>query len=331
MNKSAVALISGGVDSILAAKLAKDAGIEIHGLYMKSAFFGSSDIKKIEYVYKSAEVTGIPLTIFDCDKEFMDILRHPKRGYGKNMNPCIDCHAFFVRKAFEFCPALRASFVVTGEVLGQRPMSQNEKSLYLVEKDAGGIGRILRPLSAKLLPPTQMEKAGIINRDDFLDIRGRSRVMQLELVKKYNLDINTSSAGGCYLTDKGFSKKVIDYIKHYQGYNIDHISLMPYGRHLRISDNAKLIVGRDEVENEIIERHGSLGVLLSADEYTAGPTCVLIGEYDKSDLQTAVMIVNFYSDGKGEKEIIVREKGIETRMLCDEINKDEINSYRIIT
>ena len=195
-------LFSGGLDSILATKLLLEQGIIVQGLTLKSAFFDAKQAKK------AAEKVGIQLKVIDFSDEHLRMVKNPKFGYGKNMNPCIDCHLLMLKTAQKIMTKENFDFVATGEVLGERPMSQRKQILGLLEKEAGLVGRLLRPLSAKLLLPTEAEKKGLVDRRKLLDIQGRSRKRQLALAKKWGIDWYSTPAGGCLLTDPEFSKKL---------------------------------------------------------------------------------------------------------------------------
>jgi tRNA U34 2-thiouridine synthase MnmA/TrmU len=220
-NSKALVLLSGGLDSILAAKILKNQGIKITALSFRSYFFNEKNAKK------AAKNLKIPIKIIDFSRENLGIVKNPKHGYGRAMNPCIDCHILMLKKAKEILekekfhpapePSARygASFVVTGEVLGQRPMSQNKNSLNLIEKESGLRGYLLRPLSAKLLEPTIPEKEGLIKREKLFDITGRSRKRQMALAKKWKIKWYPTPTGGCLLTDLGFGKRLKELLKIY--------------------------------------------------------------------------------------------------------------------
>lgn len=194
----AVGLLSGGLDSMLAARLLLDQGIEVLGMTFVTPFFGP------EKAQRAAEQLGIPLEVMDITVEHFRILKAPRYGYGKGMNPCIDCHALMIRKAGKCVENGRADFVFTGEVLGQRPFSQTKPSLRAVEKESGFAGRVVRPLSALLLPETFPEKEGWLDRSRLLDLRGRSRKRQMALAELYGLRDYPTPAGGCLLTTPFF-------------------------------------------------------------------------------------------------------------------------------
>jgi len=200
----AVALFSGGLDSILAVKLIQEQEIEVKGVNFKTPFFG------LDKTFFAAKSLDMDLEIIDITQELLEILRNPKHGFGKNMNPCIDCHTFMFKKAGEYMSEIGASFIISGEVLGERPMSQNRNSLSVIERESGFEGRILRPLSALLLAETIPEKGGLVDRNKLLNISGRSRKRQMELAVKMGIEDYPSPAGGCKLTEPAFSKRLRD-------------------------------------------------------------------------------------------------------------------------
>ncbi len=242
-NIKAVALFSGGLDSILAVKLIREQRIEVIGVNFKTPFFG------LDKTYAAIKNLDIDLEIIDITQELLEILRNPKHGFGKNMNPCIDCHALMFKKAGEYMTRIGASFILSGEVLGERPMSQNRNSLNIIERESGFEGRILRPLSALLLAETISEKEGLVERNKLLDISGRSRKRQIELAAKMEIEDYPSPAGGCKLTEPAFSKRLRDLFT--QGvFSLEEIELLKLGRHFRLSRDIKLVVGRNKEENK---------------------------------------------------------------------------------
>lgn len=329
MTKNAVVLLSGGLDSILAAKLVKDMGINVHGLFIKTMFFNTKKTNKFVNVMNISKKINIPLSVIDCDKEYIKMLRKPKHGYGKNINPCIDCHIFFLKKAKQFLPVVNADFIITGEVVGQRPMSQHLETIYLIEEEAECRDIVLRPLSGKLLRKTKMEEEGIIDKKNLLDISGRSRSRQIELIKELRLRIKPHTGGGCLLTHKNFKEKMEDYFIHYKNDDFIHLSLMPVGRHFRLSDSVKIIVGKDEKENDIIYAARKNGSVLFPIEEIPGPTALIIGEPNQDELNQAAKIVSRYSDGDGEKEIVYKTKDNEVVINAEQLDDEEISKMRI--
>ncbi len=250
MNKKAVALLSGGLDSTLAIKLMLEQGIEVHALNFLTVFCTCTSKGCRHQATKVAEQLNVPIKVMNVTEEYMEIVKNPKYPRGRNMNPCIDCRIFTFKKAREFMQEIAASFVITGEVIGQRPMSQRKQAIMTIEKESGLEGLIVRPLSAKFFEPTIPEEEGIINRDKLLDIQGRMRNRQMALASQFGINDYPCPAGGCLLTDKGFSARLKALFETNASYDISDLHLLKIGRHFRISDNLRFIVGRDEKENE---------------------------------------------------------------------------------
>jgi tRNA-specific 2-thiouridylase len=264
----AVALFSGGLDSILAVKLIREQKIELKGINFKTPFFGLDEALVI------AKRLDMDLEIIDITEELLKILKKPKYGYGKNMNPCIDCHALMFKKAGEYMNKIGASFILSGEVLGERPMSQNRNSLSIIERESGFEGKILRPLSALLLTETIPEKRGLVDRNKLLNISGRSRKRQMKLADEMGIKDYPSPAGGCKLTEPAFSKRLSDLFT--QGsFSLEEIELLKLGRHFRLSKDIKLVVGRNKEENEQLQNFFQDGDFLFKAKNLKGPVSLL--------------------------------------------------------
>lgn len=247
----AIALFSGGLDSTLAMKLILDQGIEVLAVNINTGFGSTKD--RLEHMQSMCDQVGAQLKIIDIQSEYLqDVLFDPKHGYGKNFNPCIDCHAKMFAVAKRVMEGEGASFLISGEVMGQRPMSQNKDSLQIVLQESGCDGLLLRPLSAKMLAPTIAELNGWVDREKLESITGRNRDRQIELAREIGLENFESPGGGCLLTDANFAKKMFDFIKH-DKFEVKDILVMKYGRHLRLSDGAKLVIGRNKEENEHLQ------------------------------------------------------------------------------
>ncbi len=303
MSKKAKALVlfSGGLDSILAVKILEKQGIKVKALTFKSYFFSAKQ------AIESVEKNDIDLMVVDFSKEHLRLVKNPKHGYGKSMNPCIDCHLFMLKKAKEIMKKMGFDFVATGEVLGQRPMSQNKKALSLIEKESSLKGHLLRPLSARLLDETIPEREGIVDRDDLLDFSGRERKKQMELANKLGVEHYPSPAGGCLLTDPEFGKRLKDLFENYPDCNGNDIELLKYGRHFW-EEEIVIIVGRDEEENEKI---GNLAqkedILIEMKEYP-GPV-TLIRNYGSKEISDSVIkaakqLTQYYSTKARNKKNI---------------------------
>jgi tRNA-uridine 2-sulfurtransferase len=284
-------LFSGGLDSILAARTLQEQGVEVQGLTFVSSFFDSVQAKE------AAKKLGIKLKTVDFSKEHLKIVKRPKYGYGKNMNPCIDCHLLMLKTAKKIIEKEKFDFLATGEVLGERPMSQNRKALELIEKESGLFGYLLRPLSAKLLKPTEVEKNGVVDREKLLDIRGRSRKKQLSLAKQWKIKEYPTPAGGCLLTDPEFSKRLKDLLAKNPRANKNDIELLKLGRHFWQGKD-KIIIGRNEQENEKLKQLKQRNDILIEMENYAGPTALIKKYGSKTSIQTkkrAKELVQLYS------------------------------------
>jgi tRNA-specific 2-thiouridylase len=293
--KKAVALISGGLDSVLAAKVVMEQGFHVVGLYFSSAFSKSYGQEHDTFAARVSRAMGIELRVIDMGQEYIDVVRSPQHGYGKNSNPCIDCKIFMLRKAKDVMRELNAPFVVTGEVLGQRPMSQRRDTLGVIERDADMKGLILRPLSAALLPPTKAELDGLIRRDNLLGISGRSRRVQLQLAERYGIRGYSTPAGGCLLTDKNFSEKLRDLFEDKQAVSPIDIRLLTVGRHYRLDAGVKIVIGRNNKENSLLLSLAPHGYHLFTPFGFPGPIALLNGEPTKDIKQTIGRLIITYS------------------------------------
>jgi hypothetical protein len=260
---------------------------------------------------------GVPARVLDLVDDYFDVLLHPRHGYGANVNPCIDCHLFMIRKAKEVMEREGARFVFTGEVLGQRPMSQNYKALELIDRESGLGGLLVRPLSARLLPETLAEKNGWIARDGLLDIQGRSRRRQMELAAGLGVKGYASPAGGCMLTDEHYAARFKDWMRCRGNAVLTHEEtlLFSVGRHFRLSPSVKAVVGRREVENHYIERAWGAEWLATPVD-VPGPTVLVQGPAGDEDLHFGAALVARYSDAKTAPSVKVAvRKGNEERIF----------------
>jgi len=319
----AIALLSGGLDSILAVKLMLEQGIEVVALNFKSPFC-LCDQKGKCYSALVAEKFKIPLKVIFKGDEYLKTVRNPKHGHGRGMNPCIDCRIFILTKAKEYAEEIGAKFIFTGEVLNERPMSQHEGALRIIEKEAGLNGKILRPLSAKLMPETEAEKEGWVDREKLLDIKGRSRKPQIALAKDYGIADYPCPAGGCLLTEKMFVTKVRDFFKHHENATVRDMEILKKGRHFRINDN-KVIVGRNESENDALEK------LKYDDDFqfevmgAGSPITILQGEKTEEAIKKAAELTARYSDAAdGEVEVSYGDKKITVSKPADFDEKEFI-------
>jgi tRNA-specific 2-thiouridylase len=293
----AMGLISGGLDSILAAKLMLEQGINVVGIAFITPFFSSQGAER------AAKGLGVPLQVLDITEPHLAMLRHPRHGYGGNMNPCIDCHALMLREAGRKMEEGGADFLFTGEVLGQRPMSQNKGALRVVERESGYEGVILRPLSAQLLPETIPEREGTVDREQLLGIKGRSRKEQLQLADRYHITEYLSPAGGCLLTDPIFSRRLGDLFNNHDSVQIRDIELLKIGRHLRLTPAVKVIVGRHAQDNERILQLVAPGDDLLKVEGYPGPLCLIPYGGVLEDIRRVASICVRYSDAPTDEEV----------------------------
>jgi len=313
-NKKAVALISGGLDSMLAAKVILEQGIHVEGLNFYSGFFGvgSKIISAKNPNYNNAQwiadQLGIKLHVIDVVEEFKDVFLNPKYGYGSQLNPCLDCKIFIVKKALEWMRQNNFDFVISGEVIGQRPMSQRRDTMNVVKRDSGAEDLLLRPLCAKHFPETKAEREGWVAREKLLDFVGRDRKPQIALAAKYGFKHFPQPAGGCLLTEPNFAARIKDLwnrvgarraVPKNKDYTLDEINLLKVGRHLRPRPHFKLIIGRDQKENEFLERFQDKYISLHCVDFP-GPLVLVDGEVTAEELKLAAQITARFSKAQGE-------------------------------
>lgn len=295
----ALGLLSGGLDSILAAELLRRQGVAVTCLAFVTPFFGA------ERAQKAAAALHLPLQVHEISEPHLQMLKAPRYGYGRNLNPCIDCHALMFRHAGRLMDEQGFDLLFSGEVLGQRPMSQNLSALQAVAKHSGYPQRILRPLSARLLPPTPMEESGLIDREQLLDIQGRTRRRQEELARAWGIVDYPASGGGCLLTEKSFTGRLQDLLTHQPDCDVIDIELLKVGRQFRLSPGAKLTLGRHQDDNERLRTLARpTDLLLRCADYS-GPLGLVSGTPDPEDLDTAAAILAAYSKGKDAAQVRV--------------------------
>lgn len=297
----ALGLLSGGLDSILACLVLRRAGVEVAAVSFASPFFGA------ERARQAAQAHAIPLTVLEVGPEHLElVVKNPRYGYGSNMNPCLDCHAYMFRKAGQLLPGLGADFLFSGEVLGQRPMSQNRQALGTVAKASGFGPQVLRPLSALVLPPTAMEESGLVEREMLLGLSGRSRKPQMALAKELGVKDYPAPAGGCLLTEPGFSRRLKDLLEHDPQAGVDQAELLKYGRHLRLSPLAKLVIGRNQAENMELERLAPPQALRLTALGVPGPLGLYFGPAPADELILAATMVAGYGQAPPQAQVKVR-------------------------
>lgn len=292
-------ICSGGLDSMLSGMVLKSQGIEVAWITFVTPFFSA------EKARRASQITGIPLTIQDITAEYLEMLKNPPCGYGQQMNPCMDCHAMMFRIAGRRMQEEGFDFLFSGEVLGQRPMSQSKPSLRYVEKHSGFEGFILRPLSAKKLPETLVEKKGWVDRSRLFDISGRSRKPQMELAARFHITEYPAPAGGCLLTDVGYSRRLKDLLAHQVHPEIREFYLLKYGRHMRLETGTKIVVGRTERENEKILTHADPRKDILLKSRLPGPVVLMPRGGSDAAVAQAASICAGYSKGRGHKTVRV--------------------------
>jgi tRNA U34 2-thiouridine synthase MnmA/TrmU len=320
------------LDSTLAAKILIDHGIDLVALNFVTPFCTCNRKGCQSEARKVASELNIPIQIFADTKEYIQMIKNPKHGYGKNMNPCIDCRIFIFSRAKAYMEKIGAHFIVTGEVLGERPMSQRKQAMYLIEKESDLSGLILRPLSAKLMNPTIPEEKGWVSREKLLNIQGRSRKPQISLAKEWSIHDYRCPAGGCRLTDPQFAKRFKDLLDHDED-GITDIHLLKFGRHFRLPSGAKIIIGRNETDNISIKTQApNKTVLMECAERVEGPTALVRGDPNDHDILIAGALTIRYSDHPGVVgKVRVWKKGLEESFFytVKEIDKLNFSKYRI--
>lgn len=291
----ALGLLSGGLDSTLAVKLILEQGIEVEALNFVTPFCQCR--KGGCGAVEAAKTFHIPLKMISAGTDYLRVVRNPRFGRGKHLNPCVDCRIFMLKKAKKYAEQIDAKFIFTGEVLGQRPMSQHKPALDLIEREAGLQGKILRPLSAKLLPPTEAEEKGYIDHTTLRDIRGRSRKPQIEMTREFNITNYPCAGGGCLLTDKEFAAKLQDLFEHSKRVTVREVNQLKVGRHFRFREN-KIIVGRNRAENEALMQSKRKGEYYFEVPNCGSPTTILKGPKTQEAIAKAAGLTAFHSDKK---------------------------------
>ena len=325
----AVALISGGLDSMLAAKVVMEQGVHVEGINFFTGFCVEGHTHAIRAKRRAtpkrnnalwvAEQLGIKLHIIDVIEEYKKVLLEPKHGYGRNLNPCLDCKIFMVGKAlaWSFMEEHAFDFVITGEVIGQRPKSQRRDTMGVIAKESGADDRLLRPLCARNLPPTLPEREGWVDREALHGFEGRNRKPQIELARRFGFTDWAQPAGGCcFLTDEQYSRKLADLwgSRGTRDYELDDIMLLKVGRHIRPAAHFKLIVGREEGENAYLEGYRRQFTALRPSSHK-GPLCLVDGTPDSNDIELAARVLARYSQGRDAASVTVvaDEPGGNTR------------------
>jgi hypothetical protein len=332
MAHSAVALFSGGLDSTLSILAVLRQGVNVTALKFLTPFdHATSDSSLLhKELLSNAEKFGFDVKICEISNQFLEMVKKPKFGYGKNMNPCIDCRILMLKAAKDFMENTEADFIISGEVLGQRPMSQRKNVLYLIDKEAGVTDYVLRPLSAKLLKITAPESMGIIKKDMLFDFRGRSRKPQMALAKEFGLTDYPAPAGGCLLTEPHYAHRLKDLLIYQPDPDLDDLSLLRIGRHFRFSPSCKIIVGRDKAENEKIWPLSAKGCLLKVEDY-GSPAVLIAGEITYETVKVAASLCARYSDAKklSDVEVIVFKENETSTFKISPADDEIIEALRI--
>ena len=295
--KKVVALLSGGLDSQLAVRMMQEQGFDVSAVAIKTPFCDFDCGRGCGFeIRERADDLNVNLKTVYLGDEYIEMLKNPKHGTGAGFNPCIDCRAMMFDAAKKHMKEIGAEFIISGEVLGQRPMSQHGPALRTIEKESGLVGKIVRPLSAGLLPETDPEKEGLIKRENLGMIRGRTRRNQLDMAKEYGIENPPNAGGGCLLTDPQFGVKAKDLFEHTETPTINDVDLLKIGRHFRLDEQTKFVVGRNKDENEMIKAIALPGdILLEARDYV-GPISILRGKNAKSHVKFAASVTLRYSD-----------------------------------
>jgi len=310
-------LLSGGLDSQLAIKMMQEQGFDVSAVAIKTPFCDFDCGRGCGFeIRERADDLNVNLKTVYLGDEYIEMLKHPKHGIGAGFNPCIDCRSMMFDAAKKHMEDIGAEFIISGEVLGQRPMSQHAPALRTIEKESDLVGKIVRPLSAALLPETDPEKNGLIKRENLGMIRGRTRRNQLDMAKKYGIENPPNAGGGCLLTEPQFGIKAKDLFSHTENPTINDIDLLKIGRHFRLDEQTKFIVGRNKDENEMIKAIALPGdILLEAKDFV-GPVSILRGSNAKEHLKFASSVTLRYSDAPNNKQAIV---SIKNNDLVEEI------------
>jgi len=321
-----IVLYSGGLDSLLSAKILMDQGLSIVGLHCILPFMPEDvDVTQLKST-KLAEQINLQLKYHFCGDDYIQMLKNPPHGYGKNINPCIDCHIYFIRKAAELMNELGASFVATGEVVGQRPMSQLKHTLLHIIKETGLQGRLLRPLSAKILKPTIAEENGTVNRELLFGISGRGRSQQIGLANKFGITDYENPAGGCLFTDPNVSIRLKKLFSHSSDVSSADIYLASIGRHFMLPNFNRIIVGRFEAENDKLSDYRKHGSLFFSPEF-AGPSLLAFGDLTDDDKEFCASLIAHYgkwSEHENKINVYKNEKLAEI-VNAKKIEKTEID------
>jgi len=331
MNLKAIALLSGGLDSTLAVRLILDQGIEVEALNFVTPFCTCNRKGRCEARHVAEEL-DIPWKTIAITEEFFQVIREPRHGYGSGMNPCLDCRILMFSRAKERMEEIGAAFVFTGEVLGQRPMSQHRRAMRIIDRESGLDGRVLRPLSARLLEPTILEKEGFVDREKLLAIQGRSRKPQMALAKEYGIADYPCPAGGCLLTDPGFARRMRDLMRFRPGFDLNDVNLLKVGRHFRLLPGVKVVVGRNEDENHRLQRLARRGDFFFEVKGCGSPVTLLRREAGEEEIHLSAAITARYSDAQEDRVEVhygTDYTALRETILVSSLEEDDLTRLRI--
>ena len=328
--KKVVALLSGGLDSQLAVKMMQKQGFEVSAVAIRTPFCDFDCGRGCGFeIRERADDLNVNLKTVYLGDEYISMLKSPKYGRGAGFNPCVDCRAMMFDAAKEHMKEIGADFVISGEVVGQRPMSQHRKALKTIEKESGLEGKIVRPLSGGLLPSTDPERNGLIRREDLGMVRGRSRKPQLAMAREYGIEDPPNAGGGCLLTDPGFGLRAKDLFGHTETPTINDIDLLKLGRHHRLDDQTKMVVGRNKAENETIHMLAlPEDILLEARDFV-GPTTILRGGTAPEHVEFAASVTLKYSDSPGGRGRVTVSGAVDAEMEVEDACEDDYKKFRI--
>ena len=330
--KKVVALLSGGLDSQLAVRMMQEQGFEVSAVAIKTPFCDFDCGRGCGFeIRERADDLNVNLKTVYLGDEYIEMLKHPKYGRGAGFNPCIDCRAMMFDAAKKHMDEIGAEFIISGEVLGQRPMSQHGPALRTIEKESGLVGKIVRPLSAALLPETDPERNGLIKRENLGMIKGRTRRAQLDMAKKYGIENPPNAGGGCLLTDPSFGLRAKDLFAHTETPTINDVDLLKIGRHFRLDEQTKFVVGRNKDENEMIKAIALPGDILFQARDHMGPVSILRGKNVDAYVKFASSITLRYSDApKGEQaSVIINKNKTKEEIIAQHAEEESYIKFRI--